>query len=158
MHWKCIGGRNLDYHSYHPFYMKKSIINECVKSEFCVTSGCFWVETSDRLRVILRNSNYSNTSVKKTIKSVRTNTGTESDSPESRITEGDPLEVYNEMYGIVNVEMNHLDMNEMKYVSGPYIPDTSVGLNSTLRKFNLNMFIRFWRGYGIYYSLSFIII
>lgn len=133
--------RILDYHSFHPFQMKKNIVIEYVKNAFSVTSSCYWDDTSEKLRMILRNSNYPNGFVREVIKKVRFNIGYECVSSEIGIVDESGFEFCCgncEKCGLGNdVPSKKRKTNDDIYIAVPYHPLIRKNITSVVNQLRL---------------------
>lgn len=68
---KEYGSKNiLNFHSYHPLNMRKSVVTEFIRNALKLSSSIHWEAVTDVLRETLKNSNYSRSYVNRNISRV----------------------------------------------------------------------------------------
>lgn len=124
----------LDYHSFHPFYMKKNIVTDYVKNAFRVSSQCFWDMTAEKLTEVLRNSNYPMRMVRKIIVNVRQQIGTEKLSSEVGEIDESIMPNLQETTELMKTK----EGLDLVYISIPYLPSVRNSVKSILEEIKLN--------------------
>lgn len=137
--------RILDFHSAHPYYMKRNVINEYVKTALQITTPECWESTILDLHATLKNSNYPSRLIKKAITNMKNLLGSITVTSEIGETDEDILDVYfayfppESHFSTETLRMpirpSHDDIPK-RYVSIPNLPSFQQKIKKALKRLN----------------------